>query len=845
MHLAKNLAIGIVLLSALALAGCSKNANPTTNDAGSCDPNTDPTCVVVECADDVDCGPVAQWQCIDQKCVVSCATKADCLTHTAKFGAGDPAPVPGCDSGLGCNCDARACVPQACTSDDECTGQVCKSGKCVPADNALDHCEITPGYQVAHLNQPLKYTVVAYSKDGAPLLLGANAFTWTAVGTALEQVSGSTFKGKTDTAGVAQESVKAAAKGVECTAKAMVFGDVPNGEVRVVVVDERTGRPVTGATVVVNNVTISETNIGGVFSSSVGSGNIEVGVFHSDFSYVSILGTTARDFYIPLRRNPTDKRGGYKGTFTNFPSSQIAFGIAASSIPGTLTELQFNVLLGASEPASIPVPSASNPTPVDLPTGIMLGINGSNARTGYKVQGEAGVCANEAKTLAGLCGTRTAWGLMGQLPYDAVGKFISGASSGQMPSMGSVLSTVAPYFKRFSSSVVRDVEFDLVDQLSGVPDYTKFATRDMTADVALTVKQVVQVPDLKPGMDAAIILAGTLVPGRGIVPLGLTAASDTNDVITVPNGKLIGIEDDGSGKTHDDSKLPLRLAPNHHGTEGSRYTVATLAISSSLTTPSGAYGLSGLVTFADKLPYGGNISYADPFMEVKENNTYDYRAGTFTNPQMADGANFQRLVFINPDDARWYIYFNPGSTFTVPVPPNDMPDRTFSCSGTGQCNPANRTKASSPAAKRSPYMMQTFKLASGADPAKVLTWGEATVENLNEYTTGLTVFGPAFDVAFTEPAKCAKGCDVPATQAFKLKIAGFKVGGGGTYKVALIDSSNGGEMATVTATGDYEVSASFASPLSVGSHTLVARVLDAQSNPVDPAVSTTVTVNVK
>ena len=130
-------------------------------------------------------------------------------------------------------------------------------------------------------------------------------------------------------------------------------------------------------------------------------------------------------------------------------------------------------------------------------------------------------------------------------------------------------------------------------------DKEAFPERDFAPTIGLGLKSTVNVPVLPTSqgttLDAAIVIAGSEVAGRGMIPLGLTAGTDTNDECGAPctkDGKAVGIDvlSDNPVKLayHDDGKLNLRMAPNHDGIEGSRYGVVTIALPTSGTLANGA-----------------------------------------------------------------------------------------------------------------------------------------------------------------------------------------------------------------------------------------------------------------
>ncbi|MFN7132515.1 MAG: hypothetical protein ACK4N5_10565, partial [Myxococcales bacterium] len=426
MNLVKSLSAGaLALLLGFTVAGCGpddpgNNPNPTT-DAGPCDPN-DPTCV--ECELDSDCGDEALFTCdlVTQKCKPACTQRAQCQAHPAFDGA----PVAGCESGLGCVCDERKCVPQACTADTECgAGQVCKSGKCGPAD-APDGCKIFPDFAVMRTGKDAQFTVVAY-KGNEPVVAGGGELERSAAGGSVQVQGGGVFTGKAaNTAGEAH--VKATLKSnstVTCTANAHVFGDPASTEIRVIVVDEMTGRLIPGATVVTDaaaRLALTESSsTKGVHTGLAPATTYSLSVFHNDFNYLTLVDLPAatRDLYVPIRRNSGAKVGGYKGKFDNLSkTSDLHFGLSGTSIPGSLTDLDLNVLVGPTQETTITFSGQTFKAP--LPSGVVLGLGNSIFKENFQALGVPGVCDDATKTANGDCGTRSAWSIMGDIPISKI-----------------------------------------------------------------------------------------------------------------------------------------------------------------------------------------------------------------------------------------------------------------------------------------------------------------------------------------------------------------------------------------------------------------------------------------
>ncbi|MGI5861715.1 MAG: hypothetical protein ACOX6T_06610 [Myxococcales bacterium] len=818
----------LAVLLSVALGACGDdppdNKDPQQQtDAGNteCDPATDPECIPEEepCDLDSDCGDPRHYMCVDGACKAACTTKADCSSHPEYDGEA----WPGCSGPLGCACDeTRSCKPTACTADSECGTLVCKAGQCVEPDTSADACAIFPDYAVMRAGQPVTFRAVAY-KNKKPVSLGANAFTWTALNSAVEQVDGGTFKGKDPTGGEATEAIKAEASGASCKAKVVVVGDMGTNKARVFVIDEMTGRPVADATVVIDGgasrITLeAEANVPGSYVTTTDlPAKPVVSVFHHDFQYVTLAGVSKTDLLVPIRRNATIKSGGFKGNFKNLPTAAISAGIAGASIAGSFTDLEVDLLIGELEETTLQLGSLELPN-VPLPSGVVIG-----NKTEFRAFSAPGVCDNEDQVLSGSCGTVAAWGLMGTIPVAAVLPIVNDYMAGNGVNIGKALAAMMPHLSSFKSALARDVSFTLK---SGAPDFSTFTTQDFEPTVELSLRQTVEVPLLPSGLDGAIVLSGAQVLGRGLVPLGLTAGTDTNDEFTTPDGKVIGIDVGANDEVsyHNDGKLTLRMAPSHSGIEGSEYVAITLALSTSGTLADGALATTGLVKFQESMPHTSTVSYGNAaFLGFGDGGDYNYRTGEFTGAKLVSGASINRIVFLGPNMNRWMVYFKEAN-FSVPLPPEGFEDRTIA-SG------APRATGS----WRSPFIAQAIALKDGVDMDGLFEFDDVNANQIAENTTAFSIYELMTDVTFVEPADCYGGCSVATGEVtFKVLVTGHDSSKGSVQFQADAEKKTGAIGA------DRLASATFS--LGAGTHTITARLVDTAGNPIDPPVQTTINV---
>lgn len=873
------------LVSSLGLVACGP---PGGNDGGTGGGGS-----TGDCFDEFDCPDSQLFFCntTTSKCEPACRTKNDCTaTVRGEFA------LDFCNGTLGCQCDEGKCVGSLCSADVDCGTQVCRNGACVPAPTAADvaKCTLTPDYAVIPAGGKAKFFVSAWNAQNQPVVVKDGA-TWTATdssvtttaapGNSAEFTAGST----PGTAPVA--AVRAAFGSVNCTAQVLVTpATAPAGSVLAVVTDELTGRPVAGATVVVSDTStgadIGNTNVqaAGMYAAVVAGtpAMVSVTVFHADYNYLTIGNypmSGSRVLSMPLRRNQVDKFGGYKGTFTNVPqTSNIHAGIASMSLAGAITDLSLAQLLGPSEPTDIVIGSAINQMDVPIPAGVYLGFTDSLIKGNVSALGLAGTCLDAsgapdtAKIAAGTCGTRTAWGLagdvpLGDLPIDA---FAGGTSN---IDFGKVLSRIIPIFKKFNSSVVRDVQFSLkaTPRTNGEYDFkdtSSFTTQDHVFDqVPLAFNFAVQVPDLPQFKgsyaDGAVVLGGANVQGRGVVPLGMGVAVNTATPV--------------DAKTDIQAELPsaglisMRMAPTHHGIEGADYGLVALALSLKSITDASA----GIATSAIYSRVSGNQLKFDPkgatpvtlgggFLAFPEGAKHNFTnaaqpalaARTFkltlpTSVTLA-GVTMIRVAFTDELDHRWVIFTSQAEAangIRLPTPPAGFADRTFSNGLT--------------TGVRSTLLAQAIRLndnPAGTGTAisfqGLVELNNTNYDRITDFTTGFSFIDYARpEVSWNTPSTA--GTTVMKSGTVKVDVTGFKVGTNaaageeGIVRLTFPGSPNCADVDTNTdasgGKGEITISLAGVGANCTGSVTMKAILYDNQGTPapIAPEVSASITATLQ
>jgi len=778
-----------------------------------------------ECFEDVDCPDPRFFFCntTTSKCEPSCRTKSNCTA--AERGE---YKLDECEVGLGCQCDEQKCVPGLCGSDSDCgTTNVCRNGACVapPGPGDVDHCLIVPDKAVLKGGTTQRFTAFAFNATNDPLIPKEGA-TWTG-GMVAPATGNSTVLTAPMAPGMTTLTATFGMKTCTATIEALDPA-VAATELAVVVTDELTGRGIPGATVVVSDPTTgAQIAMGGPTPANgylkltpVAGAEVNVTVFSSQYNYLTIANydmTGSRFVSMVLRRHQNDKYGGQKGTFTGVPmTSNVHAALSGMSIAGSITDLSLAQLLGNTVPTDVKIGNAVDQKGVPLPAGVYLGFSDTNIKTQVSAQGLAGVCGagkgGETAILAGTCGTRTGWALagdvpLGDLPIDA---FAGGTENIKFDV---VLARVLPIFRKFNSSIVRDVEFSLkntpVDQ-NGAPQFNDAGTEDFTEKnhsfaapgaVPLAFNFVNKIPDLPTyrgtPVDGVVLLGGANVPGRGVVPLGLGVALNTATPVDNKTDPVMGIP---AGAGH----AQLRMAPTHHGIEGSEYGVLALGVSfKAFTDSSAGIATSGIFVRppANKLvfdPTGAtpanilDMGVTGGFPKMPEGAKYNYATAaintvpgrSFRIPgftQTGNATTAIRVAFTDAFEHRWVVLADPAKAlatgcgagtcpgFTLPAAPGGTTDRTFA-------NAAGTT--------RSQMLVQTIRLAAdplGA-PATTLSYrnlveaSNTRADRLTEFTTAFSFIDYARpEISWKTPNSGMTG--VMAGSNMVLVVDNFRVGG--------------------------------------------------------------------
>ncbi|WP_147443852.1 carboxypeptidase regulatory-like domain-containing protein [Corallococcus sicarius] len=818
------------------------------------------------CTVDQDCADPALFFCntATSRCEASCRSDDDCSVKRR----GELHAILGCESlALGCRCDASRCVPALCTGDDACVaGEVCRDGACgaPPSASTVASCHVVPERLVAPVGTTARFEVWASDARGEPIVL-REGITWKAM---TEQVTGEgTGPGATftlATPGAEAEAVEARVGIVTCRASITVLPrHVAAAQVRVLVTDALTGHPVQGASVLVSDLSGHATATGATDAAGVvvlaALGEVGVSVFHPDFGYVTLahystLGT--RDLRLPLRRNPADREGGARGMFGNFApmgaGDALTLGFMGLSVPGLLSDAAPGQVLGPERQVELALGGMTRP--FQVPANVWLSGLDLPAQPSVTAPGIAGVCdaslaevsEPEEAMRSGACGTRTAWALTAQVQTAELPAGMM--DPGTDPLL--LLARALPPSSRFSSALSRDVQFTLRPPGTDEPSPNKLTPVAYDfRQVPLAFPFAVRVPALPRFRDSylerTLVLGTVTAPGRGMVPLGLGAAVNSNP--SDPNTDLLpGLTAPGL--------VRVRMAPAHHGLEGQPYRLIALASSGALggDLPPGTATSAVMAPLqAPRFDPGGTqpVTFPSGFLTIPEGARYNPDVapwhGLLPREWRLDAqvpfATLVRATFTNAAGRRWTVWMDSRRAalgVRLPVPPAGFEDRTFQGDVAGS-RASHSVEALTVITDEGGFIGSAALAESGGMASESLAKSTRAVSALHQGRP---------QVSWVEPAD---GASLPRGATVRVRVDGFRVGStladeGGV----MLDLRDGGpgcddvRLRSDVATKSGEVTFALPAACSGANVVLVASLVDLPGLPLRPAVSAARTVRV-
>ncbi len=597
-----------------------------------------------------------------------------------------------CDEGEECSPSTKECERPVCTDNTQCGNQKCIAGACKDpiSPSLVSSCSISTGDKT--ITSDTMIPLRAFAKDANNNVLPFIEIEWTSsdseVVAIVKEGDITSLKGGSK-AGEAEISAKVK-DGVEC-GKISINNVAKESEkdLTVIVRDYTSGAPIKDAQVVVmatgNNTPIEvQTNADGVAEfDSIGSDIDSVTVFGTKPSgddqghdYVTFIKPDSKTLFVPLQpvRNK-ESFGGYKGKFdfSKVKNNAIKLGFAGTSISTSLVDFRFDFLFGDTSTTTITIPGTTEAIDAPLPGAVTLSLRDNNYKPDYISRGWEG--------------NRIAWGFGGSLEIADITDIISELSDtfanqsaedevdvtdlSALP-IGEFLTTLLPVVGKFQHGIVHDVNLTYKQSISHFPSVDIALDQKHSQHSVVTVPKLPKHPrDSSKYMGGGILLAAVNVEGRGMVPVGLTAALDDPE----ETGTRDGIVNPNYDEIKEDGKAQLNLVPRYNGLEEDPFVLGFFTIPIELDEKNQP------IMFAVVINNTSNIGTAYEMT----GSFVGFMKGTFKNRSFtisgkAEDADIHRLLLTKKnkqtkDERHWAVFADGSSTsLSIPTPPDGFED---------------------------------------------------------------------------------------------------------------------------------------------------------------------------
>ncbi|MEE2835259.1 MAG: hypothetical protein VYB65_04480 [Myxococcota bacterium] len=724
-----------VMCACLMVAGCAEE-EPDTPGVDVC-PAVEGAQPEATCSSRVD-GKTGGEDCRCE-CDTQCAAGYVCQRHFCL--PADCEVDDDCADGLVCNPGTNSCSAPVCVANEECgAGQACIGGTCTdaPDPGSVARCEVV-GATVSRQGEVLSLAATSYSSGGAVVSQMSYSWSVTAGNTAatIDEATGALTGADADgewTVTAAVRDAAGQAGSVTCTHTGANFADVGETSFRVLVMDQRTNQPVSGAKVVLSvdgNTSMTETLPSGQALFGDVAGTVDwVSVFYDTAElgadYVTLVGPQNNDLAIFLFTTEKGKKAGVEGSFdfSSLPDRQLKLGIAGASLAGSLADIDFMMLIGDMVQTQVDIPGLPIPDEgVPLPQGITMQFGPSAFKDKFQALTHSG--------------TRTVWGLGGSFRLGAITELLPTIaplledSSSGLP-LGQLLGAIMPLFSQMSHAAKVGIKVDSVTCSEGaLPNGDtvdcieafggNFDEHTLNFSSGMDLKTSFAMPALPQKGDgylsAVLGLIGVDMPGQGMVPLGLGVAVDDPDTSddTPGDGQLNGM--DGAP----DGSMTVGYARSHSGLDGQGVLglFLSLDIDGLLGGEGGDTALSGIVVHKDNFSQCSNVASCaqeqtrDAFMALPAGATWNSLTRSYAAPTPDASADFYRFG-LEGDNGKWTFYHAAGAQFTVPAVPEGMEDRA-----------ENAT-------------VQAFDLTDGKTLDSMMAFNAMNMDNVNSVTSAFS-----------------------------------------------------------------------------------------------------------
>jgi hypothetical protein len=523
-------------------------------------------------------------------------------------------------------------------------------------------------------------------------------FTWS--GTGVDATTG-VFTPAACATGVCQTTVTATDGSATCTGVVNTYAPPTAGSARITVLDLDTGAPVAGeVSANIGTAVTSGTTDANGSKEFVGTATA-LSVFADSYQWHTIV-DPPQDLVIYSKHIPdATKVAGISGTFDFtkvHTTGDIKLGLAGTAISAAITDLNFTTLIGDIAKYHVKIEGITD-SDVPLPSGIEIDLGDTPIKGDYVTFGDPG--------------KNIGWALGGEVALADVGPIISGVAGGSNVDVGNILGGVLPFFGKFDHAVVTGLNLqqkpkpptDPANPDAPIPTASYgFDTISMQPNTLLSLAVDYAVPTLPcsagqfnngtctPPTDTtksayqsgAVLLAGVVVPGVGLVPLGLTAGLDEPDTGTASEQDGLIEAKQGTNDPPQKGHGRIDYAPPHDGLEGSTFITVALALDLSQITGSKGLGTSILTHVAKKYDKTSNNFPAGAFLQSQggQYTPDDGTGNTGTFAMEAIGtADFYRLNVHDANSQEWNIWFKDATTIGSITPATYAPTDALANAG--------------------------------------------------------------------------------------------------------------------------------------------------------------------
>lgn len=624
---------------------------------------------VLECRRNIDCGGGSvcvkaedgdEFGCCEK---IFCTVNADCDdTEICDVRRGICVPEDLCDPGVGCE-NGDLCVYSG------------GAPQCLDTAPAADSCAFSATKIYTTSDKPIEVMATAYAADGT--LTPHATFDYEVGGLTGASADGNSVGASCTSDAPCTGTVTATTNGgATCSADFVVYPAVDAADFRVTLFDQTTRSPLSGVRIAARVGTelqeaTTDANGSAVFAGQA-TAVTAVSAFPTGHQWQTLLSPSTNDVALFTVEVPDDSKvAGVKGQF-NFDSvsttGDIKLGLAGTSISSTVTDLDFATLVGEIAEYNIVLEGVTDADGeiVPLPSGLVLELGPEKIKGDFVTLGQTG--------------KNTLWALGGKVRLSEIGPIISTVTASDEVNVGSVLTAVLPFFARFDHAVVSGLDLSNIDRPAAPAEnapvpYDQWNLPELSGADAVKLNTLISqsaeytVPTLpcKPGAvdgdgcsdngysSGAVLLSGVIVPGQGMVPLGLTAGLDDPDDQDA-NDQVDGELDYKGENQPTKGKAMIDFAPPHDGLEGNLYVTIAIGLDiDSLT--SGSLAASIITHVTDKYSETGN-AFPNAFLEQQGGTYTKSDAGNSFAINAVGSADFYRINLDGGSVAEWNIWFS-------------------------------------------------------------------------------------------------------------------------------------------------------------------------------------------